>query len=87
MTPSTPFVTADGRIDTGRVLAEAIPLAKLVVLVLAVALVPVLFVFALGGGSSLLGIVFVVLAQFVLAVGGGIVLMHVVVRAIRLAEA
>ena len=86
MSPSTPFVTADGRIDTDRVLAEAIPLAKLVVLVLAVALVPLLFVFAIGG-SSPLGIVFVVLAQFVLVVGGGIVLMHVVVRAIRLAEA
>jgi len=86
MSPSTPFITADGRIDTDRVLAEAIPLAKLVVAVFAVALVPLLVVFMLGGGGSPLGVVFVVLAQFVLVVGGGIFLMHVIVRAIRLAE-
>jgi len=85
MSPSTPFITVDGKIDTDRVLAEAIPLAKLVVLVVAVALGPLLVVFALGGGSPI-GLAFVLLAQFVLVVGGGIVLMHVVVRAIRLAE-
>lgn len=85
MSPSTPFITADGQIDTAQVLAEAIPIAKLIVLVVAVALVPALFVFTLGG-SSPVGIVFLIAMQFVLAVGGAIVLMYVVTRAIQLAE-
>jgi len=85
MSPSTPFITADGQIDTAQVLAEAIPIAKLIVLVVAVALVPALLVFTLGG-SSPVGIVFVILMQFVLAVGGAIVLMYVITRAIQLAD-
>lgn len=85
MAPSSPFVDQEtGRIDRGRILAEAIPLAELVVLVGILTLIPI----ALGGflfpfGSSA---VFTVLTQFILAVGGGVVLMYVISRAIQLAS-
>lgn len=86
MAPSTPFVDrTDGTIDTDQVLAEAIPLAKLVGLVTAVALVPFLLAFL--ASPSVFGAVFAVVGQFVVAVGSGLVLIYVVARAIQLADA
>lgn len=86
MSPTPPFVDrTTGTIDTTQILAEAIPLAKLIGLFVAIALGPLLFVFFIGG-RSLFGTVMTVVAQFVLAVGAGIVLMYVITRAIQLAE-
>ena len=84
MAPSSPFVAPDGTIETERVLAEAVPLARLIGLVVVAALPPYAVVFLFAGGS-LLGRLLTVLGQFVLAVGAGVVLIHVVTRAIRLA--
>ena len=83
MAPSSPFIAPDGTVETERVLAEAVPLARLVGLVVAAALPPyaVVFLFA---GDSLLGQLLSVFGQFVLAVGAGVVLMHVVARANQL---
>lgn len=85
MAPSTPFVDQEtGRIDRGRVLAEAIPLAELVVLVGVIILVPVALkglLFPFGFGA-----VFTILTQLILAVGGGVVLMYVISRAFHLAS-
>lgn len=39
-------------IDTNQILAEAIPIAKLIGLFVAIALVPLVFVFLLGGPST-----------------------------------
>lgn len=86
MPPSTPFVDpATGTLKTDQILAEAIPLAKLVGAFVAVALIP----FAIGflvGDRSVFGVLFAVVGQFVLAVGAGIVLMYVIARAQQLAE-
>ena len=84
MAPSSPFVAPDGTIETERVLAEAVPLARLIGFVVVAALPPyaVVFLFA---GDSLLGQLLAVVGQFVLAVGAGVVLIHAVTRAIRLA--
>lgn len=86
MAPSTPFVDrTDGTIDTDQVLVEAIPIAKLVALVVAVALVP--FVLAILLDSvPVLGMLFAIAGQFTLAVGSGIVLIYVITRAIDLAD-
>ena len=70
--------------DTRRIIAEAIPLAKLVGLVAAVALIPLLPL--LLGIRSGVGLVFTLVGQFVLAVGSGIVLMYVVARGVQLAD-
>lgn len=87
MSPSTPFFDDDtGSLDTDQLLSEAVPLAKLVALVAAAAVVPLAVVWLLGGRSSL-GVVFAILAQFVLAVGTGLVLMYVVARGIALSSA
>jgi hypothetical protein len=83
MAPSSPFVAPDGTVETERVLAEAVPLARLIGLVVAAALPPYALVFLFAGGS-LLGQLLALVGQFVLAVGTGVVLMHVVARAIRL---
>jgi hypothetical protein len=83
MAPSSPFVAPDGTIETERVLAEAVPLARLIGLVVAAALPPYAVVFLFAGGS-LLGQLLAVVGQFVIAVGAGVVLMHVVTRAIQL---
>ncbi|WP_227133443.1 hypothetical protein [Halorubellus salinus] len=86
MPSDTPFVDPrTNEIDALQVLREAIPLAKLVALVAATALVPFLFVVLFGAGSTL-GTVFLVAAQFVLAVGTGLVLMYVVARARELTD-
>lgn len=84
MPPSTPFVDREsGSIDTDQLLGEAVPLAKLIGLVVAIALVPLSMVFLLAGHSPV-GVLFTLLAQFVLAVGAGIVLMYVVSRGMHL---
>ena len=85
MPSGPPFVDPrTGTIHVPQIVAEVVPLAKLIALVAGVALVP----FALATflfGSSILGAVVAVLGQFVLAVGSGIVLMYVVARGIELA--
>ena len=86
MPPSTPFVDqSTGALDTRQILLEAIPLAKLIGLFVAIALVPLTVVF-LFGGNSVLGALLMVVAQFVLAVGSAVVLLYVIARAIRLAD-
>lgn len=83
---SPPFVESEtGRIDRTRVLVEAIPLAELVGLVVAVALVPFAFVVLLGSYSALGGL-FMLATQFVLAVGSGVVLIYAIARGIQLAD-
>ncbi|WP_193570607.1 hypothetical protein [Halorubellus sp. JP-L1] len=84
MPSETPFVDRrDDTLDTDQILLEAVRLAKLVGLFVAIAVVP--FVFALLLGPSGIGFVFGVVGQFVLAVGTGIVLMYVIARAIAIA--
>lgn len=77
-------------LDTDQLLAEAIPLAKLVLVIGLVALIPVilqiLFVEALGLVPISLGLfqfVFAVMTQFVLAVGAGLVLIYVIARGLQ----
>ncbi|MFC4408087.1 hypothetical protein [Haloarchaeobius iranensis] len=90
MSPSRPFFTTpSGEFDTGQLLYEAIPLAKLVALVGAVALTPQLLhwlAIELLSITPALGIVFTLATQFVLAVGTGLVLIYVVVRANQLTD-
>lgn len=83
MPASTPFINSDGTLDTTQILQEAIPLAKLIGLIIGVALVPLVPVFLLGGRSAT-GLLFMIVAQFILAVGTGIVLMYVIARAAAL---
>lgn len=85
MSDQTPFVDPITRdVDVGQVFAEAIALAKLVALFVAIALVPAALVF-LVMGSSPLGMLLMLVVQFVLAVGTGVVLMYVVARGTELA--
>ena len=85
MPSDTPFVDPDtGRLDTNEIVYEAVPVAKLLGLFVAVAIVP-LAVMVLLGPTGPLGALIGLLAQFVLAVGGAIVLMYVIVRAQQLA--
>ena len=74
-----------GEIDRDRVLSEAVPLAKLVLLVAAVAFLP-FSVALLLGSYSLFGRLFTLLSQFVLAVGSGLVLIYAVARGVQIAE-
>ncbi|MFC4448226.1 hypothetical protein [Halorussus aquaticus] len=86
MSPSPPFLDPKtGAIDWKQVLREAIPLARLVGLFVAVSLVPFAFVFLFEDNSALRAM-FTVATQFVLAVGSGVVLMYVISRGIRLAD-
>jgi hypothetical protein len=86
MSSNSPFVdTSDWSYDTGRIVAEAIPIAMLIGLFGALALVP-LTVATLFAGGSILGDLFRLLAQLVLAVGSGVVLVHVVARGVRMAD-
>lgn len=86
MPSETPFVdSTSGELDRDQLLQEAIPLAKLIALVVALSLVPFALAF-LAFGSSILGAVVIVIGQFILAVGTGIVLMYVLTRAIQLAD-
>jgi hypothetical protein len=81
-----PFVDpATGSIDTAQIITEAIPLAKLIGVFVAIAIVP----FALAStlfGRSILGTIVTVVAQFVLAVGTGVVLTYVVARGRQLSR-
>lgn len=86
MPSSTPFVDpGTGSLATGRILAETIPLAKLIGSVVAVALVP-FAVALLVNPVGPLDEIFVIVGQFVLAVGSGIVLMYVISRAVQISE-
>ncbi|SEO44267.1 hypothetical protein SAMN04487948_102438 [Halogranum amylolyticum] len=81
-----PFVDSEtSSLDTSRIWQEAAPLAGLILLFGALALVPYLLVL-LFAGNSLVGALFTLVAQFVLAVGGGVVLLYVVARGIQLAD-
>jgi hypothetical protein len=77
-------------LDGDQLLEEAIPLAKLVLVVGAVAVIPILlqmmFVEALGLLPVSLQWLFAVLTQFVLAVGAGLILLYVVARAIQVEQ-
>ena len=83
--PSPPFVDRGTReLDTKQLIAEAVPLAKLVGAVGVVALVPLTpLLFGIRSGA---GLVFVLVAWFVLAVGAGLVLIYVVARGTQLAQ-
>lgn len=84
MTVPPPFVDQEtGRIDRNQILVEAIPLAELVGVIAAVALVPFAFVVLLGDRSGL-GAIFMLATQFILTVGAGIVLIYSIARAIQL---
>lgn len=89
MSPSRPFFTSPSRdLDTGQIVEEALPLAKLVAAVGVVALVPVLLqvlLVELLAVVPVIGVLFTFATQFVLAVVTGIVLMYVVLRANQLA--
>lgn len=90
MPSSHPFLVEDtGEIDVDRVLDEAVPIVKLLAMVLIGALVP----FILGvavieplGVFAFLGEVLILLAQFVGAVGGAVVLLYVVSRGVQIAD-
>lgn len=87
MPPSRLFVDPEtGELDTDQILTEAIPLAKLLALAVAAALIP--FVLGLAvietGVLVVIGELFILVAQFVLAVGTGIVLLYIISRAIQL---
>ncbi|MEF8830899.1 MAG: hypothetical protein V5A23_05110 [Halobacteriales archaeon] len=84
MPPSHPFLDDSGSLNFTPILVEAIPIAKLVLLVGAIALVPLTVALFLGPRSSIAAL-FVVLGQFVLAVGAGVVLVYVVSRANQMA--
>lgn len=87
MPPETPFVDPEtGRLDTDQVLYEARPVATLIGLFVAVALVPLAIMFLLGPTGPL-GALLGLLAQFVLAVGAAIVLIYAIVRAKELSSA
>ena len=80
MSTQRPFIDpASGTINRGEVLAEAVPLARLIGLFVSIALIP-LAVTYLFAGDSVLGAILTVIAQFVLAVGAGIVLLYIVGR-------
>ncbi len=84
MPPSTPFVDRRTEtIDTTQVLMEVVPLAKLIGVFVAMALVPFTVVFLLSG-HSVIGVLFTLVGQFILAVGSGIVLMYIIARALQL---
>jgi len=79
-----PFIDVEsGSVDRYQLLAEAVPLARLILFFVAVAAVPFALAFLLG--FSIFGRLFALIGQFVLAVGAGIVLIYVVVRGIDLA--
>ncbi|MFC6865124.1 hypothetical protein ACFQGE_16875 [Halomicroarcula sp. GCM10025817] len=87
MPSSRPFVDpATGSLDEQQILVEAVPLAKLIGLFVAISLVPFALVFFVLGDSAL-GVLVGLLGQFVLAVGAGVVLVYAVARGTQLAEA
>jgi len=85
--PSPPFVDrGSGELDQYQLLAEARPLAKLVGLFVALAIVPFGLAFLASSVNGALSLLFAVVGQFVLAVGAGVVLIYVVARGIQLSE-
>ncbi|MFC7028003.1 hypothetical protein ACFQH8_11960 [Halomicroarcula sp. GCM10025710] len=86
MPSSKPFVDpATGALDRQQLLLEAVPLAKLVGLFVAISLVPFALAVLAFGGSPLAAIL-TTLGQFVLAVGAGIVIIYAVARGETLAS-
>jgi hypothetical protein len=89
MPPSNVFVDSEtGELDTEPILYEAIPIAKLIALVVTVALVPLAVGFVVSG---ILGLHWQlalsnVLLPFVLAVGAGVALFYVITRVLQIAE-
>ena len=82
-----PFIdSATGAVDTTQLLAEAIPLAKLVGLVVVAAFVPFGLRVALTSSFSLLGLLLTLVTWFVAAVGTGLVIVYAVARGIHLAR-
>jgi len=80
---SPPFIDPEtGALDGGQIRNEVFPLAALVVLFGALALL-VFLVPLLLTGESVIGLI---ASQFVIAVGVGMVLLYVVARGIQLAE-
>jgi len=80
-----PFVDPEsGALDLAQIRTEVFPLAGLVLLFGAAALLLFLIGLLLGGGA-LTG-VFTVASQFVLAVGTGVLSLYVVARGIQLAD-
>jgi hypothetical protein len=85
MPSSTPFVDPEtGLLDREQIRREAEPLAKLIGLSVAVALVPFFVAFLLG--PSPIALLFSLVGQFVLAVGAALTLMYVIARAIALSN-
>ena len=86
MSDDPPFISPKrGTLDTAQIRRETYPLADLVMLFGALALVP--FVLSLFVGGSPLSTLFTIIAQLVLAIGTGLVLIYVVARGIQLADA
>lgn len=84
MPSKQPFIDpTTGELDTTQILSEAIPIAKLVGLFVAVSLVPFGLVF-LALGNSLVGVILAAIGQFVLAVGAAVVVTYAVARGIQL---
>jgi hypothetical protein len=78
-----PFFKRDTRaFDSEQILTEAIPLAKLIGLIAALALIPAGIAFTFGTFPQALLLV----TQFILPVGTGIVLLYIIARGIQLAE-
>lgn len=84
--PSPPFIDREsGELDLDQIRAEAFPVAGLVVLFGALALLPFLLTLLVSYNRLLAGF-FTLVSQFVIAVGVGVVLMYVVARGIQLAD-
>lgn len=86
--PSPPFVDPEsGGLDLGQIRSEAFPVAGLVVLFGALALLPFLLTLFIRYNRLLVGF-FTLVSQFIIAVGVGVgvVLMYVVARGIQLAD-
>ncbi|AJF27217.1 MULTISPECIES: hypothetical protein [Haloarcula] len=86
MPSSRPFIDpATGELEIARIISEAVPLAKLIGVFVAVSLPP--YAVALfGAENTALGALLALLGDFILAVGAGVVLMYVIVRGIQLAD-
>ena len=85
MSDDPPFINPErGTLNTAQIRTEAYPLAGLVMLFGALALIP--FVLSLFVRVSALSTLFTIIALFVLAIGTGLVLIYVVARGTQLAD-
>lgn len=83
---SQPLIDQEsGELDLGQIRDEAFPLAGLVVLFGALALLVCLVMIPVAGNPLFAGLLTVV-SQFILAIGTGLVLMYVVAHGLQLAE-